>query len=81
MDRKSSIIIDVRNADEYNKIHAEGSRNIPINELEDHLDEIKKMKAPVIMVCGGGTRNKRAQKILEEKGIEVSAGGSWKSFT
>ena len=38
------------------------------------------MKEPVIMVCGGGTRNKRAQKLLEEKGIETTAGGSWKSF-
>lgn len=80
MDKKSSIIIDVRNADEYNKAHADGSRNIPINELEDHLDEIKNMKEPVVMVCGGGTRNKRATQLLKEKGIEVSAGGSWKTF-
>ena len=80
MEKKSPIIIDVRNADEYNKAHAEGSRNIPINELEDHLDEIKKMKEAVVMVCGGGTRNKRAKKLLEEKGIDSTAGGSWKSF-
>ena len=80
MQKKSQNIIDVRNADEFNKAHAEGSINIPINELEDHLDEIKKMKEPVVMVCGGGTRNKRAQKLLEEKGIDSTAGGSWKSF-
>jgi rhodanese-related sulfurtransferase len=81
MAKKSPIIIDVRNADEYDKAHAEGSRNIPINELEAHLDEIKNMKEPVIMVCGGGTRNKKAQQLLKDKGIEVEAGGSWKSFS
>ncbi len=80
MQMESQNIIDVRNADEFNKAHAEGSINIPMNELEDHLDEIKKMKEPVVMVCGGGTRNKRAQKLLEEKGIDSTAGGSWKSF-
>ena len=42
MQKKSQHIIDVRNADEFNKAHAEGSINIPIDQLDEHLDEIKK---------------------------------------
>lgn len=73
------MIIDVRRPDEFQKGHAEGSRNIPLQEMEAHLDEIKKMPKPVIVVCGGGTRSVKAFELLQAKGILCEHGGSWKS--
>lgn len=80
MSTKKPVIIDVRDAKEFENGHAKNSMNIPLPELENHLDEIKKIKDPIVMVCGGGTRNGKAQKFLEENGIESAAGGSWRNW-
>lgn len=77
---KKPYIIDVRDAKEFEKGHAPGSVNIPFPELEDHLDELRKTDKPIVTVCGGGTRNIRAQKFLEENKISAAAGGSWKKW-
>jgi len=80
MPQKTPQIIDVRRPDEFEKQHAEGSINIPFGEMEERLDEIKKIKKPLVVVCGGGTRNKKAFELLKENNIEATAGGSWKSY-
>ena len=46
-------IIDVRRPDEFEKGHAKGSINIPLQEMEKRLDEIKKIE---------GTATKLQQK-------------------
>lgn len=73
-------IIDVRNADDFAKGHAEGSINIPLQEMPDRLDEIKKIKSPLVVVCGGGTRHVRAFELLKANGIKSEKGGSWKTI-
>lgn len=72
------IIIDVRRPDEFKKGHAKDSINIPLQEMEDRLDEIKNMSAPVVVVCGGGTRHVKAYELLKTNGIESEKGGGWK---
>jgi rhodanese-related sulfurtransferase len=77
--KKTKQIIDVRRPEEFRAGHAEGSINIPLQEIEDHLEEIKKMTNPVV-VCGGGTRHVKAFELLKQKGIESEKGGSWKDI-
>lgn len=77
---KKPIVIDVRDANEFEKDHAKDSMNIPLPELENHLNELSKIKDPIVVVCGGGTRNGKAQKFLEENNINSTAGGSWKKW-
>ncbi len=72
------LIIDVRRPDEFSKEHAKGSINIPLQEIEQRLDEIKKISQPIVVVCGGGTRNVKAFELLESHGIQCEAGGGWK---
>ena len=72
------IIIDVRRPDEFAKGHAEGTLNIPLNEMQDRLVEIKKIKPTVMVVCGGGSRHVKAYELLKANGIKVEKGGSWK---
>jgi rhodanese-related sulfurtransferase len=71
-------VIDVRRPDEFAKGHARKSINIPLNEMPERLDEIKKMKDPLVVVCGGGTRHIKAFELLKENGIDSEKGGSWK---
>jgi rhodanese-related sulfurtransferase len=73
-------IIDVRNAADFAKGHAEGSINIPLQEIPDRLDEIKKIKSPLVVVCGGGTRHVKAFELLKANGIKSEKGGSWKTI-
>lgn len=71
-------IIDVRRPEEFAKEHAENSINIPLNEIEERLEEIKNINKPLVVVCGGGTRNKKAHDLLQMLGVESEAGGGWK---
>lgn len=73
-------IIDVRRADEFAKGHAEGSINIPLQEIPGRLNEIKKIKSPLIVVCGGGTRHVKAFELLKANGIKSEKGGNWKNI-
>ena len=76
--RSKKTVIDVRRPDEFAKGHADGSINIPLQEMPERLDEIKKFKSPLLVVCGGGTRYIRAFELLKENGIESEKGGAWK---
>ena len=74
------IVIDVRRPDEFNEGHAKGSINIPLQEMEERLDEIKNMPEPVVVVCGGGTRHVKAFELLKANGIKSEKGGGWREL-
>ena len=73
-------IIDVRRPDEFEKGHARGSINIPLQEMEKRLDEIKEISEPIVLVCGGGTRHVKAFELLKANGIKSEKGGGWKEL-
>jgi phage shock protein E len=71
-------IIDVRRPDEFAVSHAAGSINIPLQEMPERLDEIKKIESPIVVVCGGGSRHIKAFELLKANGIKSEKGGGWK---
>lgn len=78
--KRAKKIIDVRRPDEFEKGHINGSINIPLQEMGERLDEIKKIKEPIVVVCGGGTRHVKAFELLKANGIKSEKGGGWKDF-
>ncbi len=70
IDRASNggIILDVREEAEYVFGHIEGSKSIPMGELEDRLNELDKNKE-IFVICRTGTRSDLAAKKLAEKGF------------
>jgi rhodanese-related sulfurtransferase/predicted transcriptional regulator len=50
--RGDAVLIDVRPRNEYEAGHIEGARSIPVDELEDHLDELPDDRE-VIAYCRG----------------------------
>ena len=76
--KSSPQIIDVRRPEDFAKGHAENSINIPLDQMEERLEEIKLIKVPIVVVCGGGTRNKKAHELLTSLGVVSVAGGGWK---
>ncbi|HNQ61010.1 MAG TPA: rhodanese-like domain-containing protein [Bacteroidia bacterium] len=77
---QGATIVDVRTKNEYQQGHIKGSINIPLNNLDRHLQKIKKDK-PVITCCASGMRSASAKSILKSNGFsEVHNGGGWMSL-
>ncbi|MFM2226100.1 MAG: hypothetical protein RJA07_2302 [Bacteroidota bacterium] len=73
-------IIDVRSGGEFAGGHIKGSKNIPLNNLQNHFSKINKSK-PVIVCCASGMRSASAAGVLRREGFnEVYNGGGWMSL-
>jgi NADPH-dependent 2,4-dienoyl-CoA reductase/sulfur reductase-like enzyme/rhodanese-related sulfurtransferase len=70
-DKASTFILDVRTAFEFQNGHIDGSVNIPLNELRDHLDEIPVAKQ-ILVYCQVGLRGYIAQRILSQRGFDAA---------
>ncbi len=70
-------IIDVRTRSEFSGGHVAGSINIPLQELEERLDEIRTMPQPIVLCCASGGRSGSATAFLSREGIDCNNGGSW----
>ena len=62
-------LIDVREPFEYEIARIEGSRLIPLGELETHLSELSKNQT-LILQCHSGGRSEHAARILREAGFQ-----------
>ncbi len=72
-----AVIVDVRTKAEYDSGHINGSKNIPLDSINNRLAEIKKYKKPVITVCRSGSRSAMAKAMLQRNGLQAYNGGSW----
>ncbi len=68
---KNVLILDVRTREEFLEGHIKGAVNIPVNEVEKRLDELKKYKnSEIIVYCRSGRRSKIASEILVKNGFK-----------
>ena len=74
------IIIDVRTKEEFEAGHIEGSKNIPVQEILEHVEEIKAMKSPIVFCCASGQRSGMAAQLFKEQGVDCSNGGGWREL-
>ncbi|MFV0255711.1 MAG: rhodanese-like domain-containing protein [Erysipelotrichaceae bacterium] len=73
-------IIDVREVFEYEMGHIPGSVNMPLSELGDKFEELKKETA-YFLICQSGSRSAMAGEFLGMQGYDVTnvlgGMGSW----
>jgi adenylyltransferase/sulfurtransferase len=67
--RESLTLIDVREPYEYEIAAIEGSRLIPLGELQAHLGDLPRT-SPLVVHCHSGVRSEHAVRILQEAGFE-----------
>jgi phage shock protein E len=72
-------IVDVRTPLEFMGGNVAGSINIPLNEFEKRIDELKQLPQPIILCCASGARSGMATSYLKNMGINCENGGSWLS--
>lgn len=65
-------LLDVRSRDEFENCHLEGALNVPLAELENHLDRIPRER-PVVVYCACGSRSLIAARRLEQLGRRTAA--------
>ncbi len=72
MNDSDTIVIDVREPDEFLKSHIENSINTPLGDLATtHLSKLEANKnKPILIACQTGTRSASAGKILSKAGFE-----------
>lgn len=75
-----AVILDVRTAGEFQSGHIRISKNIPLDQIPQQIEKIKKFNSPVICVCRSGMRSSTATSILKNNGLEVYNGGAWNSL-
>ena len=65
---ENAVLLDVRTREEYASGHVEGSRNLPLDEI-DRVDSVVKDKStPLYVHCLSGGRSARAAAYLKGKG-------------
>jgi phage shock protein E len=70
-------IVDVRSYGEFMGGNVLGSINIPLDEIPQRMEELKKLKSPLILCCASGNRSGQAEHFISLHGIECYNGGSW----
>ena len=61
--------VDVREIDEYEDGHIPGTKNIPLSEFQQRVDEIAE-GTPVVLVCAGGVRSAQAANFMASMGYD-----------
>ncbi|HVT98706.1 MAG TPA: rhodanese-like domain-containing protein, partial [Acidobacteriaceae bacterium] len=77
------LLIDVRTPREWSTRHVDGSLNMPLSRLRDHLAEIPRDRA-IAVQCAGGYRSSIAASMMQQQGItdlmEVAGGlAAWEA--
>ncbi len=65
------IYIDVRNRKEFDAVHIPGSRNIPLSELPQQIEALRRLaqKSRLVFVCRTHNRATRGVDFMHEQGI------------
>jgi rhodanese-related sulfurtransferase len=74
---KYKTIIDVRTPGEYALGNIKESINIPLQEIQERINEVKQLPQPIVLCCASGNRSGHATAYLKSEGIECENGGSW----
>ena len=76
---KGAYIVDVRSPQEFKSGHVKGSVNIPLETIQQRIEQLKG-KEYIVTCCRSGNRSGVAKSILQAKGIKnVVNGGSWQN--
>lgn len=68
--KDSLSVLDVREVEEFEVLHLEGARNLPLSQLADTYDQLDKSQSYYV-ICKSGKRSARACQFLAERGYEV----------
>lgn len=78
--KNGAVILDVRTQSEWDKGHIEHAKHVPLDQLQQKVEELKQLNKPFIVCCESGIRSAKAAKYLNLNNIEATNGGGWVSL-
>ena len=66
-----AILIDVREADEFEQIHVPGATLIPLSEFGARYTEMPQDQE-IVLICAGGVRSAQAAEFAAQHGFKLS---------
>ena len=78
VEKPATVLLDVRQPDEYTAGHLENSFNVPIRELGQNLNLLPDVSADIVVICQGGGRATLAATalgILGYENVKILKGG------
>tara|TARA_B110000967_G_C18745256_1_gene489881 strand:+ start:256 stop:540 length:285 start_codon:yes stop_codon:yes gene_type:complete len=70
-------IVDVRTPEEFAGGNVPGSLNIPLNEVEARIEELRNMQPLVLCCLSGGRSGQATDYLLSKDFTNVTNGGAW----
>ncbi|PNY82645.1 rhodanese-like domain-containing protein [Deinococcus koreensis] len=70
--QSGALLVDVREPNEYQEVHAEGALLMPLSEFESRVAELPKDRE-LVMICRSGARSARAGEYLMQNGYSQVA--------
>lgn len=68
--KESLSVLDVREVEEFEALHLEGARNLPLSQLADTYEQLDKDNLYYV-ICKSGMRSARACQFLAGQGYDV----------
>jgi len=65
---EGAVLLDVRTEEEYRQGHLEGSKNIPLDRIEDVYSVYPDRNKPLFLYCQSGMRALKAAAVLQGMG-------------
>ena len=65
--QQGAVLVDVREAHEYQEVHARGAALMPLSEFESSYNTLPR-DAEIILVCRSGARSEKAGQFLLDHG-------------
>jgi rhodanese-related sulfurtransferase len=65
----ASSVIDVRTGLEFDNESIAGSRHLPLSDIREHADEVRRAPAPRLLLCATGVRAAQAVRVLSDLGV------------
>lgn len=70
INHKNALVLDVREADEFNGGHILNAKLIPLLKLKDRIGELERYREqPIVVVCRSGQRSATACALLGNRGF------------
>ncbi len=66
-----TVLLDVREPDEFVEVHAQGARLLPLSELTERVSEVP-VGQPLLIICRSGARSARAAAWLNDRGADAT---------
>lgn len=69
--RDDFVLLDVRNQDEVDAASVKGAMHIPLDQLDDRMDDLEQIKEKeIVVMCHHGMRSLMAQEYLAALGFK-----------